>query len=126
MSEAAVPAVAPNATIQVQGVSLRRAEVLQAEAMPVESWARNGFFLLTGLCFPIIAMVLFTVLEGPVMWGAGLIAAAGPFIAVLTALAWKKPWGVVVETPARYRTVYQAPSQADAERVAGEIRAAIA
>jgi len=126
MSEAAVTTAVPNATIQVQGVSLRRAEVLQAEAMQVESLARNGFFLLTGLCFPILAMVLFTILEGPVMWGAGLFTAAGPFIAVLTALAWKKPWGVVVETPARYRTVYQAPTRADAERVADEIRAAIA
>jgi len=126
MSAAAVTTAVPNATIQVQGVSLRRAEVLQAEAMQVESLARNGFFLLTGLGFPIIAMVIFTNLEGAAMWGAGLVTAAGPFIAILTGLVWKKPWGVVVETPARYRTVYQAPTRADAERVADEIRAAIA
>lgn len=117
---------ASQATIQVQGRSLRKAEVLQAEAMQIETMARNGFFLLTAMCFPIIAMVIFTILEGPAMWGIGLVTAAGPFIAIAVGLAWKKPWGVVIETPARYRTVYQASSREDAERVANDIRAAIA
>lgn len=123
MSDAAP---ASTATIQVQGISLRKAEVLQAEAMQIETMARNGFFLLTAMCFPIIAMVVFTILEGTAMWGIGLVTAAGPFIAIAVGLAWKKPWGVVVETPVRYRTVYQASSREDAERVANDIRAAIA
>ncbi len=126
MSDAAPASTADVSTIQVQGISLRKAEVLQAEAMPIETAARNGFFLLTAMCFPIIAMIIFTIMEGAAMWGLGLFTAAGPFIAIAVAMAWKKPWGVVVETPVRYRTVYQASSREDAERVANDIRAAIA
>lgn len=116
---------APVATIQIHGLSLRKDEVLQAEAKHIESWTRNGVFLVTGMCFPIAAMVVFTCLEGSLMWGLGLPLAAGPFLACALGVLWAKPWGVVVETPTRYRTVCQTATQADAEKIANEIRAAI-
>jgi len=119
MTDTAAPA-----TIQVQGISLRKDEVLQAEAKEIESWFRNGIFLVIGMCFPIIAMIVFTCLEGPQMWAIGLVTAAGPFLACALGVAWKKPWGVVVETPTRYRTICQAPKE-QAEKIAAEIRSAL-
>lgn len=119
MTDTAAPA-----TIQVQGISLRKDEVLQAEAKEIESWFRNGIFLIIGMCFPIISMIVFSCLEGPQMWALGLPTAIGPFIACALGVAWKKPWGVVVETPTRYRTVCQAPKE-EAEKIAAEIRSAI-
>jgi hypothetical protein len=123
MSDAAATA---NATIQIKGTSLLTADLLQAEAMPVESLIRNAFFLLTGMCFPIISMIVFSCLEGGIMWGLGLVTAVGPFVACFMGLVWKKPWGVVVETPTRYRTVCQTATKDEAEQIVGQIRAAIA
>lgn len=112
------------ATIQIQGRSLSLANVLGAEAKPAEHPLRNGFFLITGLLCPILAMILFTQLEGPTMWAAGLATAVAPFLGLAISLVWKKPWGVVVEMSDRYRTV-AFTSQAEAERLAAMIRAAL-
>ena len=123
MTDAAAPAPR-SGTIQIQGRSLPLAHVLGAEAKLAEHPLRNGFFLFTGLICPILAMILFTQLEGPTMWAAGLPAAVAPFLGMAVSLVWKKPWGVVVEMTDRYRTI-AFTSQAEAERLAGTIRAAL-
>jgi hypothetical protein len=112
-------------TIEVKGRTLALGSILGVEIKPAESWARNGFFLVTGLLCPVLSMIIFTVLDGPVMWAAGLITAAAPFIGLLATFAWKKPWGVVIEEPSRYRTIHLTGDRADAEQVAGQIRAAL-
>ena len=112
-------------SISVKGHQLALAQVLGVEAKLAESWTRNAFFLVTGLACPILSMILFTVLNGPVMWAAGLATAAAPFIGLLATFAWKRPWGVVVEEQTRYRTIYLTGSQAEAEQIAGEIRTAL-
>jgi len=123
-TDAAAPATRQG-TIQVQGLNLPLANVLGAEAKLAEHPARNGFFLFTGMICPILAMVLFTILEGPAMWTLGLLAAAAPFIGMAISLVWKKPWGVVVEMQDRYRTVLFTSSRDEAERIAGDIRKAL-
>jgi len=112
-------------SIQIQGRSLPLANVLGAEAKLAEHPIRNGFFLITGMICPILAMILFTVLEGSTMWAVGLLMAAMPFIGMAVSLVWKKPWGVVVEMTDRYRTVLFT-SKDEAERIAGDIRKALA
>lgn len=113
-------------TINVHGTTLRKADVLQAEVMPSSGTIRSGFYMLTGMIFPILSMIIFSCLEGPMMWALGCVTAAGPFIAIIAALAIKKPWGVIVETPTRYLTVYRSSSKEQAEKVMSDIRAAIA
>ena len=113
-------------TIEIQGRTLALAQILGVEAKPAESWVRNGFFLITGLLCPILAVIVFTVLDGSAMWAAGILCALAPFIGLLVALVWKKPWGVVVEEQARYRTIHMTGDKAEAERLAGQIRAALA
>src|SRR3954471_12467538 len=103
-TDASAPATRQG-TIDVQGRTLPLANVLGAEAKLAEHPARNGFFLFTGLACPILAMIIFSILNGPTMWIAGLLAAAGPFIGLALSLVWKKPWGVVVEMHDRYRTI---------------------
>jgi hypothetical protein len=112
-------------TIDVQGRTLALANVLNAEAKLAEHPARNAFFLFTGMICPILAMIFFTILDGPVMWVAGLLAAAAPFIGMAATFVWKKPWGVVVEMTDRYRTIHFAGNKDEAERIAGEIRKAL-
>jgi len=112
-------------SIDVKGRPLALAQVLGVEAKPAESWTRNGFFLITGMICPILSMIFFTVLSGPTMWAAGLLTAAAPFLGMLVTFVWKKPWGVVVEEQARYRTIYMTADRAEAEQIAGQIRAAL-
>lgn len=126
MSDDHEPAATRPGTLQVAGTTLPLATVLGAEAKLAESPVRNGFLLLTGMLFPIAAMVAFTVLHGPLMWGVGLVLAAGPFIAAAVSFLWAKPWGVIVETAERYRCIHIARSKAEAETLAAEINAAIA
>jgi len=64
-------------------------------------------------------------LDGPTMWAAGLLTAAAPFLGMLATFAWKKPWGVVVEEQTRYRTIHLTSDRAEAEQIAGQIRAAL-
>lgn len=123
-TDAAAPATRQG-TIQVQGRSLPLANVLGAEAKLAEHPARNIFFLFTGMICPILSMILFTILEGPTMWAAGLATAAAPFIGMALTFVWKKPWGVVVEMTDRYRTV-AFTTKDEAERIAGDIRKALA
>ncbi len=120
------PAAPVTGTIEVKGVTLDRARVLGVETKAAESWARNGFFFFCGCLGPIAAMVIFACLHGPTMWGLGLLAAAGPFIALVTALVWKKPWGVLVEEREAYRCIYKTGDKADADAVAAQVRAALA
>lgn len=120
----AAPAIRTG-SIDVKGRQLALAQVLGVEAKPAESWTRNGFFLITGLLCPIVSIIVFTILTGPTMWIVGLATASAPFLGLLVAGMWAKPWGVVVEEQARYRTIYVTGDKAEAERIAGEIRTAL-
>ena len=122
MSSTAAPATG---IIEVQGVALDRARILGVETKPAESWARNGFFFVVACLGPIAAMIVFTVMDGPVMWALGLATAAGPFIALAVAAVWKKPWGVVIEEPEAYRCIYMTGDKADADAVAAQVRSAL-
>jgi hypothetical protein len=125
-TDAPASAAARQGTIDIQGRTLVLANVLGAEAKRAEHPLRNGFFLFTGMICPILAMIFFSILSGPAMWALGLLAAAAPFIGMAATFVWKKPWGVVVEMTDRYRTVLFTSSKDDAERLAGDIRKAIA
>ncbi|MBA3685590.1 MAG: hypothetical protein H0W72_10175 [Planctomycetes bacterium] len=113
-------------TFEIKGATLDRGRVLNVETKPAESWVRNGYFFFWGCLCPIAAMAVFACLNGPIMWGLGLVFAAGPFIALATAAAWKKPWGVVVEEPEAYRCIYMTSDKADADAVTAQVRAALA
>lgn len=126
MSSDAAASTTRQGTIEVQGRTLPLAQVLGAEAKLAEHPARNSFFLFTGMICPILSMIFFTVLEGPAMWAAGLLTAAAPFIGMAATFVWKKPWGVVVEMTDRYRTIHFTSSKDEAERIAADIRKALA
>src|SRR5688500_4024818 len=105
MSTAATAtAAATSPLVQVSGEALTVAghtlpldQALQVETSHAESRLRNAFFCVTACLGPIAAMIIFTAVEAPALrWGLGLLAAAGPFIAILASFAWKKPWGVIV------------------------------
>lgn len=122
------PAAAPatrTGSIDVKGRQLALGPILGVEAKLAESWTRNAFFLFTGLVCPILSIILFTVLDGPVMWAAGLATAVAPFVGLLATFVWKKPWGVVVEEQTRYRTIHLTGDRAEAEQIAGQIRTAL-
>lgn len=134
MSSASTPVTVAAETISIGGLTLPRAEVIGAEAKPAESTARNLAFFVLGCLFPIIAIITLTLgrkathegADGALLTLIGYITAPGPFLAIALSFVWKKPWGVIVETPTRYRTAVQTATAADAERIAADVRQALA
>jgi len=108
--------------------SLPLDQVLGVETKPTASLLFNAWYFITGCFGPIAAMVIFTVMQHQPaqMWTLGLLTAAGPFIAIVTALLIRKPWGVVIETPTAYRCVFASGDKAQADAITEQIRKAIA
>ena len=112
--------------LNVNGSSLPLSSVLGVETGEAENPARTALLLFTGLFGPILSMIVFTVCQVPAArFGLGLLFAALPFVGLVVALAWKRPWGVIVELPTTYRCLYQTADKAAADAVTATIRGAL-
>jgi hypothetical protein len=101
--------------------SLRQVEVARAE-----NALRSGILFVLGCLAPIAGMVTGRqIMEQPLCTIVTAALFAGPFLAIILAVLWRKPWGVIAEYPTQYRTLYRTGDRAEAEAIVERLRGAL-
>lgn len=120
-------------TIIIDGINTPINDVIHAEASIVEDWTRVGVILAIALLGPILAMVVLVQMDGSRL----LELFFGPVTLVITVVlgligcaigvAWKKPWGVIVERQDfGHSTLLRCANSDEAESIASRIREVLA
>ena len=119
--------------IVIDGANTPLADIVNAEASVVHDWNRVAVILIVALIGPIIVMIAAVQANGSVDWDYWF----GPITLVLTCIlgligcaigvAWKRPWGVVIEREDfGHSTLLRCESEDEASSVVAKIQAEIA
>ena len=123
--------------IVINGSNRPLDRILAAEATQVQDFARNLVFFIVGCAAPILALVAFTQMgliyslrENIHHMAFGtlilLTVVACGVITGLIGIAWKKPWGVLIEIKDHgHEKLTKTASQEEAEKLAGALNKAV-
>ena len=102
------------------------ASLMQVEVGRAENVTRSVVIFVLGCLFPVAGMVAGRqIMDIPLCIAVTGALFAGPFLAIILALVWRKPWGVIGEFPTQYRTLFRTSDRAEADAIADRLRGAL-
>ena len=119
--------------IVIDGQNTPLTNIINAEVITIQDWNRNIVIMIVALIGPILAMVVAVQMGGSVDWDLWF----GPILLIVTAVmgvigcmigvAWKKPYGVVVEREEfGHSTLMRCDNEDEAASVVAKILAVVA